>query len=321
MPSPVNLFKFGDSLLTPIPQSGWQVEADGFGLLQAQVKFKWDKSNRGNFPTTFSRGTTLSSLIPGVESAYANMSLWKANMTTDKNDVLTVTADFAGIDPSYNSGTKTDTQVVMTGATSSEAIEHHPNFLVLNCPTGSPAMNQVLAGFPKASGWDPSTDPINPATGVGGNPNRALWTPKVASNGAIQGQQFVGFLPNQDPSEYPDKLNIKAGIKNYYKPSNTLRCLFYVNNETTAVAYASYVGWTTNGTLYGMPQAYKDLVTGSYGGNFIYSSAWSSRIHRGFLVTNCSVERFGNIYKVTADLMLSGISGWDKDIYPTIDGF
>jgi len=313
--------KFGNALNDPVPQSGWQVEADCFGLLQAQVKFKWDISKRGDFPTKFVRGTTLTSLVPGVETPYANMSLWKANMTTDKTNVLTVTADFAGIDPSYNSGTKTDTQVVMTGATSSEAIEHHPNFLVLNCPTGAPAMSKVLAGFPKASGWDPSTADIDPLTGVGGNPNRALWTPKVASGGAIQGQQFVGFLPNQDPSEYPSKLNIKAGIKNYYKPSNTLRCLFYVNSETTAVAYASYVGWTTNGTLYGMPQAYKDLVTGSYGGNFIYTEAWKTRIHRGFLVTNCSVERFGNIYKVTADLMLSGISGWDKDIYPTIDGY
>ena len=312
MPSPANLLKFGNDLVTPIPQSGWQVEADGFGLLQAQCKFKWDKSNRGSFPSTFKKGDLLSTFIPGVEAAYANMSLWKANMTTDKNDVLTVTADFAGIDPSYNSGVKTDTQVVMTGATASEAIEHHPNFLVVNCPTGAPAMNKVLAGWPIPSGWDKE-----PTT----NPNRALWTPKVAAQGAIQGQQFVGFLPNQDPSEYPTYLNIKAGIKNYYKPSNTLRALFYVSNETTAVAYASYVGWTTNGTLYGLPQAYKDLVTGSYGGNFIYSEAWASRIHRGFLVTNCSVERFGNIYKVTADLMLSGISGWDKDIYPTLDGF
>jgi hypothetical protein len=304
--------KYGDDLLEPIQQSGWQVEADCFGLLQAQVKFKWDISKRGDFPTKFSRGKTLISLIPGVETPYANMSLWKANMTTDKTNNLTITADFAGIDPSFNSGTKTDTQVVMTGATASEAIEHHPNFLVVNCPTGVPPMNKPLAGFPYPAGFDESTT---------SNPNRALWTPKVANQGATQGQQFVGFLPNQKPSEYPNHLNIKAGIKNYYKPSNTLRCLFYVNNETTAVAYASYVGWTTNGTLYGLPDAYKALVTGSYGGNFIYTEAWESRIHRGFLITNCSVERFGNIYKVSADLMLSGISGWDRDIYPTIDGY
>ena len=36
-------------------------------------------------------------------------------------------------------------------------------------------------------------------------------------------------------------------------------------------------------------------------------------------IPNCSVEQFGGIYKVTADLMLSGIAGWDRDIYPNID--
>lgn len=303
--------KFGNSLGFPQVQSGWQVEADGFGLLQAQVKFKWDIAYRGNFVDTFHRGLALGSVVPGVGSPYSNMGLWKANMTTDKNNVITVTADFCGIDPGYNSGVKTETQVAMTGSTAAEPIEHHPNFLTLNCPTSG--LNRVLAGFPPASGWDPE---------VSSNPNRALWTPKVANNGATQGQQFVGFLPNQNAAELsPYYINIKAGIKNYYKPTATLRCLFYVDNETTAVAYASYVGWSTNGNLYGLPEAYKGLATGSYGGSFIYSQEWSNQIHRGFLVTNCSVERFGNIWKVTADLMMSGISGWDKDIYPSIDGY
>ena len=311
MSSP-SVTSYGDNLQTPVPQAGWQVELDGFGLMQAQVKFKWDASQAGSFPTTFAKGTLMSDLVDDIASTYQNMTLWKANMTYDKTNVLTVTADFAGIQPNVNSGTKTNTQVVMTGATASEAIEHHPNFLVVNCPTGAPAMNKALAGWPSPSGWDKE---------VTTNPNRALWTPKVASQGAIQGQQFVGFLPNQDPTEYPDHLNIKAGVKNYYKPSNTVRGLFYVNNESTAVAYASYVGWVTNGTLYGIPDAYKQLATGGYGGSFIYTEAWASRIKKGFLVTNCSVEQFGGIWKVTVDLMLSGISGWDRDIYPTIDGF
>jgi hypothetical protein len=301
--------KFGDNLQNPIPQSGWQVEADGFGLLQAQVKFKWDISKRGDFTTKFKKGDKLSTFIDGVENAYKDMTLWKANMTTDKTNVLTITADFAGIDPGVNGGLKTNTQVVMTGSTSAEPIEHHPNFLKLNCPTGAPALSAILAGFPPTSGWDPDT-----AT----NPNRALWTPKVANNGATQGQQFVGFLPNQSSTE---PLNIKAGIKNYYKPTNTLRCLFYVNNETNAVTYASYVGWYTNGALIELPAAYRGLATGDYGGCFIWSTEWASKINKGFLITNCSVEQFGGIWKITADLMLSGISGWDKDIYPHIEGY
>jgi len=302
---------FGNPLAEPIPQSGWQVESDCFGLLQAQVKFKWNIDRRGDFPTKFALGTKLSTLIIGVEAAYANMGVWKANMTTDKNNVLTVTADFCGIDPAKNSGTKTDTQVVMTGATTSEAIEHHPNFLGVNMTSGTPNLDKQLANWPPTSGWDSS---------LANNPNRALWTPKVANGGATQGSQFVGFLPTQSKDEYDaGNINIKAGIKNYYKPSNTLRCLFYVENETNAVAYASYVGWVNNGLLYGLPEAYRKLATNGYGGSFIYSEVWAAKIRKSFLITNCSVERFGNIYKITADLMLSGISGWDKDIYPLID--
>jgi hypothetical protein len=311
--SSTTVIPYGNNLLDPKPQPGWQIEADGFGLLQAQIKFKWDVSQMGNFTTKFAKGTTLGSLVSTAPANLQQMKIWKANMVYEKANVLTVTADFCGIDPNVNSGTKTITQVVMSGATASEPIEHHPNFLVVNSPTGLPPMSNVLAGWPPAGGWEED---------ITKNPNRALWTPKVVSGGALQGQQFVGFLPNQKIEEYnAGNINIKAGIKNYYKPSNTLRCLFYVNNEQTAVGFASYVGWNTNGNLYQLPDSYKGLATGQYGGAFIYTALYLSKINRGFLITSCSVEQFGGIWKVTADLMLSGISGWDPDIYPQITGF
>lgn len=311
MASPTRI-GYGDDLTVPVPQAGWQVEADGFGLLQAQVKFKWTNSEMQNFTTVFAKGTTFGSLVTAGPANLSQLAIWRANYVYEKTDVITVTADFCGIDPLVSGGTKTITQVIMSGSTASEPIEHHPNFLVVNSPTGNPPLGNVLAGFPPVGGWEPS---------AAANPNRALWTPKVASNGAVQAQQFVGFLPNQDVNEYPDHINIKAGIKNYYKPTNTLRCLFYVNNEATAVGFASYVGWNTNGTLYQLPDSYKALVTGAYGGSFLYTDAYLAKINRGFLITSCSVEQFGGIYKVTADLMMSGISGWDKDIYPQIVGY
>jgi hypothetical protein len=70
-----------------------------------------------------------------------------------------------------------------------------------------------------------------------------------------------------------------------------------------------------------LPDSYKGLAAGQYGGAFIYTALYLSKINRGFLITSCSVEQFGGIWKVTADLMLSGISGWDPDIYPQITGF
>lgn len=308
MASPTRI-GYGNNLITPIAQPGWQVEADGFGLLQAQVKFKWTNSQLPNFTTVFAKGTTFQSLVGAITpSNLAQLKVWKANYVYEKADTVTVTADFCGIDPSVNSGTKTITQVVMTGSSASEPIEHHPNFQKLNCITGVPPMSSVLAGFPNGTGWD--GDPVS-------NPNRALFRPAVASGGTTQGFQFVGFLPYQNSSE--TRVNIKAGVKNYYKPSNTLRCLFYVSDEQTAVGFASYVGWTTSGALYQLPDSYKNLALGGYGGSFIYSAEWTAMLRRGFLITNCSVEQFGGIWKVTADLMLSGMSGWDKDIYPNID--
>jgi hypothetical protein len=291
----------------PQLQLGWSVEADGFGLLQAQVKFKWDITKMNLFPTTFAKGVLMSTLIPGIDTKYQNMGVWKASMVVEKGGVLMITADFAGIDPAFNSGTKTETQVVMTGSSASEAIEHHPNFLKINMESGGLYGRNPMAGFPTGDGWDNSTTT---------NPNRALWRPYVASQGAEQGFQFVGFLP---PQKSTDPLNIKAGIKNYYKPSNTLRLLFYVSTESAAVAFASYVGWVNNGKLYGLPDAYVLLTTTGYGGTFVYSTEWAAKIHKSFLITNCSVERFGAIWKVTADLMLSGIAGWDQDIYPFLN--
>ncbi len=299
------IIAYGVSLGDPVAQPGWQVEADGFGLLQAQVKFKWDVTQMGNFMTRFAKGTSLGSLVPVAPSNLAGLQIWKANVVYEKADVLTVTADFCGIDPAVNGGSSTNPQMVMTGSAASEPIEHHPNFLQVNCFSGG--LVNKLAGFPSGTGWDDNIET---------NPNRALWRPAVAAGGATQAFQFVGFLPNQNAAETVSKINIKAGIKNYYKPSNTMRVLFYVSNIDVALTYASYVGWVTDGSNWNIPAAYRQLATGGYAGSFQWAERWSSQINKSFLITNGSVEQFGGIFKVTADLMLSGISGWDKDIYP-----
>jgi len=305
MASPTRI-GFGNNLIQPIAQPGWQVETDGFGLLQAQVKFKWTNSQMNNFTSTFAKGTTFSSLVGTIApSNLSQLKVWKANYVYEKADVLTVTADFCGIDPNVNGGTRTNPQMVMTGSAASEPIEHHPNFLLVNCSSGG--LVNKLAGFPTGSGWDDN---------IVTNPNRALWRPAVVAGGATQAFQFVGFLPNQNAAETVSKVNIKAGIKNYYKPSNTMRVLFYVKELEVALTYASYVGWVTDGSNWNIPPAYRQLATGGYAGSFQWHERWSSQINKSFLITNGSVEEFGGIYKVTADLMLSGISGWDKDIYP-----
>ena len=69
----------------------------------------------------------------------------------------------------------------------------------------------------------------------------------------------------------------------------------------------------------GMPEAYQKLAKNNgYSGNFQYTSLFESKINRTFLITSCSVEQFGGIYKISMDFTMSGISGWDPDVYPTM---
>jgi hypothetical protein len=292
----------GNDLASAQLQPGWTIEQDGFGLVQVQAKFKWDAQYADQFTSEFVRGVTL------APEPFTYCVLWKANMIIDKTGVATVTADYVGIDQTITGEDRSYPQIAATAGSSSQPIEAHPNFLRINATYGG--LTNVLANYPpSAGGFDPSTST---------NPNRALWTPKVANQGATQGFQFVGFLPNQTAAEVEaGNINIKAGIKNYYKPQLTLRVLQYLGSEEEALTMASYVGWTNNGSLFNLPESYINLATpGSYPGNPTYDTLYESKINPGYLCTSCSVELFGSIYKVTTELMLSGIAGWDNDIYP-----
>jgi hypothetical protein len=168
-------------------------------------------------------------------------------------------------------------------------------------------MNGILAGPPNGT--------------PNGLYNNALWTP--VTSGVTSYQQFVGFAPSQ--TDDVTKINIKAGVKSYYKPQITVRVLFYVQKESEtatqseALTFASYVGWNDSGILYRLPEPYRRLTQqNGYGGSPSYVDQYRAKIRTNFLITNCSVELFGTTCKVTADLMLSGISGWDKDIYPSL---
>jgi len=301
--------KYGDDLLIPVVQPGWTVESDGFGMLQSTVKFRWAKSKIAEFPQVFARGAT----HPSTD--YSQLKLFKATMTEEKGRVIMVTAEYCGLASNgggdegedYNGRGYSDPQVMMTGAAAAENIQAHPNFITVNVLNWGDV--PPLAGHPPSLGGFDSD--------LTTNPNRAAWTPKVAGGGLINNCQFIGFLPNQDPAD--DTPNLKAGIKSYYKPQMTLRVLIYFNEEAEALDRASIVGFITNGDAYHLPDAYKAFAADDspYAGNFEYTDPWKSKINKSFLVTNASVERFGSLWKVTADLMLSGLGGWDKDLYIT----
>lgn len=291
----------GDDLLNKTLQPGWTVESDGFGLLQSRCTFKMDteKATTVFAITQFNRGDS------HPISDYAGLKLYKASYVTEKGGVSTITAEYCGVDSYTHPSGLTDPQCAMVGSSASEDISHHPNFIRLNCTTNG--MSGILAGPPNGK--------------PNGEYNNALWTP--VTSGVTSYQQFVGFAPSQ--TDDPLKINIKAGVKSYYKPQITVRVLFYVQKgdetatQAEALTFASYVGWNDSGILFRLPEPYRRLaVANGYGGSPNYVSQYRAKIRTNFLITNCSVELFGTTCKVTADLMLSGISGWDKDIYPSL---
>jgi len=297
---------YGNELLQKTLQPGWTVEADGFGLFQSRCIFKIDTSKLIDIfgITQFIRGDD-----HPYSDSYPNLKLYKASYVTDKNGISTVTAEYCGVDTYLHPDGITDTQCAMVGSSASEDIAHHPNFIRSNCTSGG--LGAALAGPPNGS--------------PNGLYNNALWTP--ITSGVTSYQQFVGFAPSQ--TDDVNKINIKAGVKSYYKPQITVRALLYIQKSSEeltqafALDLASYVGWVTNGSLFNLPIPYRRLALapgegGGYSGSFEYEEKYQDLIHRNFLITNCSVELFGTTCKVTADLMLSGISGWDKDIYPSV---
>jgi hypothetical protein len=185
--------KYGDDLETPIVQTGWTIDSDGFGMLQSTVKFKWAKTYVAQFPEWFHRGRS------HPDSNYSQLKLFKATMTEGKGEVIEISAEYCGLATNgggestinYNSRGYSDPQIMMTGAAASESIQAHPNFVhvnILNFGDVPP-----LAGPPPAlGGFDDNLTT---------NPNRAAWTPKVAGTGLINNSQFIGFLPNQSAED------------------------------------------------------------------------------------------------------------------------
>lgn len=302
---PETIIKYGNDLLTEKVQPGWTIDSDGFGLLQSSVTFKMSRVYLGTFTTQFYRGA------PHPSPLYPQLKMWRANLTEEKGDIITVRADYCGLDASVLERGYTNPQIQMTSGASSESIQSHPNFFDHYC-TSIPGSSPLAGPPPTNGGYEPDTFL---------NPNRACWTPKTGGNGFINNSQFIGFLPPQSDSDDTTP-NIKAGVRSYYKPQLTLRVLFYMNNQNDALTLASYVGWITTGTTFKLPNDYKRLGKpsdgGGYPGGLKYAAPWSTFVNPNFLVTNCSVELYGLTYKVSADLMLSGLGGWDPDIYPVI---
>ena len=277
-----------------VMEKNWTVQHDGFGLLTMQLKFTADSDKSYDITTDFKRGDA-----PPITNM-ENMTLHKA-VSSSNDGICTVTADYCGIDGASDS---TITQVQVSSATSQEAIETHPNFSKIQC---TKIGNGIPLAGPAAYIFANEGDKTK-------NPNKAHFA-QVTTNGTQLTQyQFVGFLPSRDPA---DDVNLKAGIKSYFKPGVTLRCLAYTNDAEVAKRTIRRVGWSNYGNIGAivLPPPYNSLLE-DFDSDLPLTLPSGKERNRTYLCTNASVEVYGGLYKVQADLMMSGILGWDTDIYP-----
>jgi hypothetical protein len=77
------------------------------------------------------------------------------------------------------------------------------------------------------------------------------------------------------------------------------------------------VGWANYGNIGAivLPPPYNTLLD-EFDSDLPLTLPDGIQRNRNYLCTNASVEVYGGLYKVQADLMMSGIIGWDPDIYP-----
>lgn len=288
---------YGDENKDWTLQSDWSVQNDGYGLVQVSCNFIIDKNKYSTFQKSFKRGEALSSETNGLED-YTYCTVVKSQMSGSEGEIVRARVDYAGIEATMAvAGDSTVTQVQIASSCVSEPIESHPNFTKIQ-------IFGLMGSTPLGGLHPPPIEVDDPQ-----NPFRAKWIP--STTGQTTSWQFVGFLPSQKTD---DPVNIKAGIKNYFRPNITLKLLAYTTNVTKATEAVQNVGWVTDGSFgpFTLPPPYDKIHDD---GTFVETENSKAKA-KNWLVTNANCEIYGSMYKVTADLMLSGVAGWDSDVYP-----
>jgi hypothetical protein len=297
-PRPPTALNFGVNLVgTYALDKNYTISNDGFGLVTAQFKYTGHASNYLQMENDFKRG----SKPPGAKD-FENLTLYKVSLSANEA-IVTASAEYCGIEGNQS---VTTCQVQVNSATGQEAIETHPNFTQVTSPRIS---TNPLAGPAKVIADNEENLSINP--------NRAHFALQKSTSKQVVVYAFAGFLPAQKSG---DNINIKAGIRSYFKPSVTLRCLVYTNNAELAQETVRRVGWSNKGKFGAivLPPPYDTLLQKA-DQDLPVVFVGNPGVSRNYLCTNASVEVYGGLYKIQADLMMSGFIGWDKDIYPSVD--
>ena len=282
------LAKRGNELTSAVTQAGYTINYDGYGLATMSVKYILDWQEDFNFEQDWKRGDAC--LVLG----YEHLTLIRVSMTANEGRTITVNAEYVGLTKGTSN---TYWQCTVSSAASSEPIESHPNFTRLVVSN----IGGVLAG--------PAYSDVTLTK------NNAYFINSRQGQSTIPAWQFVGFLPENDLTK---KINIKAGVKTYFRPNITLKCIGYTTDANIAgkVAIATWNVFTGDLDELKVPEPYNRIASEIDAKYKVVDPNVPRPAARNWLCIASNVEMYGAIYKIQCEFMLSGWAGWDKDIYP-----
>jgi len=275
----------GNDLVAPILQSGWTVVSDGFGLHTSVSVYKADTTSA--LTAFLVKGTA----HPDPSYTYLKIDKWR--ISWDALDIATVTVDYVGIDPSVNSGVRTNPNTSAANGLTSEPITSHPNFF-----TADPLFSGVIAG---AGPYTQSS--LGPIVKTKTAPIKDTQS-YIGSNGSCfesqNGGRFIGFVDPSFPSLY--------GKTNYLASTTSYSGVIYSTTLADVQALLALLNTAT--------------ATTSWGAAFQLLPAWApigtvAGVGHKNLLSQVNVEQFGALYKINYEIRYSK-TGWSNKVYTNI---
>lgn len=276
----------GNDLVAPILQSGWTVVSDGFGLHTSVSVYKADTTSA---LTTF--------LVKGTahpDPAYTYLKIDKWRISWDALDIATVTVDYVGIDPSVNSGVRTNPNTSSANGLTSEPITSHPAFF--NNPAGSGYAGDIAGPGPYSQS---STGPMVMSKTTPSKPEKSYMGINGACFESANGGRFIGFVDPSFPSLY--------GKTNYLASTTSYSGVMYSTTLADVQALLALLNTATSTNSWGV---------------FQLLPSWApigtvSGVGHKNLLSQVNVEQFGALYKINYEIRYSK-TGWDAFVYVNI---
>jgi hypothetical protein len=259
----------GNALTVPLQQPGGKFADDGYGLITATVVWKSDQS--ASLGSVVNRGST----CPLAGASFCDAH--KYTIAYDSLGLANITVDYVGIDPSINSGTRTNVQVGVSQGLTSEHISTHTNFFTASTGIAGPTP------------YTASTIVTTEFSGLNGSHFEKA-----------TGGKFLGFKDPASPLYY--------GKTNYLAPQTSFSGFFYTSTSATPKALVELVGKTSaTGSFNSIA-----MLPSYMGTSFVTATGARNQL----LLAQVNVEDFGLLFKVNYEIRYNR-DGYVAAVYPT----